>query len=217
MGCGVMSQLSDPWQWGPQFSASVTEADDAVELRLAGELDVAAAEELGEALSVAGSASAGPLVVDVSNVTFIDAGGLRPLLTAHHRLVEEGRAGLRVRGATALVLTVFEITSTMWLLEGGQPSMFAGDRRDVSSSDCRRLDTARRQVRISPTELFVDYFALGGTADLSRMQAHLHGVRFALDAHQHDVAIHALNERLIALGREDGLLSYVSDAPPGGA
>ena len=64
----------------------------------------------------------------------------------------------------------------------------------------------RRAARLSVTDLFVAYFALGGTADLAAMRAFLGGRDDALDAHQQDVAAYAVNERLVELGHRDRLL-----------
>jgi hypothetical protein len=69
----------------------------------------------------------------------------------------------------------------------------------------------RRAAGLSVTDLFVAYLALGGTAHLGEMRAFLGGVDDALAGHQQDVAVHAVNERLVELGHRDRLLSYASD------
>jgi hypothetical protein len=49
----------------------------------------------------------------------------------------------------------------------------------------------------------VCYLALGGTADFAGMVVHLGGSADVLDAHQRDVAAHALNECLADLGHTE--------------
>jgi hypothetical protein len=47
--------------------------------------------------------------------------------------------------------------------------------------------------------------------------AFLAGMDDVLDSHQHDMAAHAVNERLVELGHRDRLLSYASDHKRSGA
>jgi hypothetical protein len=61
------------------------------------------------------------------------------------------------------------------------------------------------------TELFVAYFALGGTAELADLSAFLAGYPAALDVHQRHLAVQAVNERLLDLGLADRLLSVSPD------
>ena len=57
----------------------------------AGELDVARAPAVRDALAGALTGSAGPVVVDLSRVTFLDSTGLAALLNAARRLRRAGR------------------------------------------------------------------------------------------------------------------------------
>lgn len=68
-----------------------------------------------------------------------------------------------------------------------------GGRTDI-------LDQARQDAGLSHIELWVRYFAFGGMAAPIELEAHLFG---ALDpgAHEHDLLVHALNERFAELGR----------------
>jgi hypothetical protein len=63
----------------------------------------------------------------------------------------------------------------------------------------------------------VAYFALGGTGTLGEVGAVLAGMDDVLDGRQHDVAAHAVNERLVELGHQHRLLSYTSDQKRSGA
>jgi hypothetical protein len=75
----------------------------------------------------------------------------------------------------------------------------------------RELEIGRQHADLSLKDLFVAYFALGGTADFAGMVAHLGGIAKVLDVHQRDVAAHALNERLADLGCTEHLLPYAAD------
>ena len=72
------------------------------------------------------------------------------------------------------------------------------------------LELARRDAGLSVADLFVAYFALGGAADHGELVAYLNGDAEALDRHQRDIAVHAVNERLGDVGRTEQLLSYAS-------
>jgi hypothetical protein len=73
------------------------------------------------------------------------------------------------------------------------------------------LELARQAAGLSITDLFVAYFALGGTAGLSQLAGHLAGDPYALDDHQQQVAIHAVDEYLIDREQTDQLLSPSSE------
>lgn len=163
-------------------------------LVLAGEIDVTVAAQLSDVLTTGYSLAEDSLVVDVSSLAFMDLACLRELLGAHSRLLSEGRAGIIVRGASEVVRRIFELTGSASLLDDSG----------------RELELGRHHADMSLTELFVAYFALGGTADFAGMAAHLRGSAEMLDGHQQDVAAHALNERLADLGCTEHLLSYAA-------
>jgi hypothetical protein len=63
-----------------------------------------------------------------------------------------------------------------------------------------RLNDARIDAGLSIEELWLRYFALGGMATSTELEAYLHGLLSATD-HNHDLIAHALNERFVELGR----------------
>jgi hypothetical protein len=65
--------------------------------------------------------------------------------------------------------------------------------------DYDRLEGARRDVGLTQDELWMRYFALGGVAMPTEFEAYLVG---ALDPEplEHDILVHALNERSMELG-----------------
>ena len=187
------------------FRAQRAENPAGVVLWVAGELDVTVLELMDGALSEACPAPSQRLTVDASHLAFIDVGGVRLLSGTDRRLRAEGRAGLVVRGAPVMVRRVFEILRASGLLADREAAVPPGPRPTGT------LELARQAAGLSIPDLFVAYFALGGTAGLSQVAAHLGGDPYALDAHQRQVAVHAVNERLIDLERTDWLISSSSE------
>ena len=64
--------------------------------------------------------------------------------------------------------------------------------------DGAALDNARQLADVSVRDLWMRYFALGGTASRANLSALLRGDReFGED--QYDVLVHAINERFVEL------------------
>lgn len=207
---------------GGAVRIEVTREHGAPVVRVSGELDIAARTQLDGALARASCEPEGRLTVDVSRLRFIDASGLGLLVRTHNRLVGDGGRGIVVRGASGMVRRVFAITALTSLLglDGplvdpaldGAPSK--GSRPTAALEPTQRsgpvdLERARQESGLALRDLFVAYFGLGGTADLRLMAAHLGGA--PMDSHEHDIVVHALNERFIDLGRSDRLLTYTAD------
>lgn len=197
----------------PLFAATVEHSTGERVVRLSGELDLAAKDELERALAAACSEPGVRVSVDASFLSFIDAACLGVLAGCDDGLRADGREGLLIYGASDRVERVLSITQLTGLLadhpnEKRRPA--EGGRDDLSSA----FESASRQATLTVRDLFVSYFALGGTAELARLEAHLKGERWALDAHQHDVAVHALNEYLLDLGFDELVVPYVAAATP---
>jgi anti-anti-sigma factor len=201
-----------PWgdsNWA-RFGVHVDETvDGGCVVRAVGELDSATAELMRDALSLASQIAGDRLVVvDLGGLTFMNVGGIRALFATHQRSVGAGGAGLVVRGASGIVRRLFELTGLTVLLMDREPVSPSSDAaEDVQDS---ALELARRDAGLSVADLYVAYFALGGAADRGQLAAFLDGDAGALDRHQRDIAVHALNEHLIEVGRADQLLSYAS-------
>jgi hypothetical protein len=129
-----------------------------------------------------------------------------PLIEADERLRDAGRPGLVVRGAYGSVRQIFEILRVTSLLEVPDPAPPAAPAGRPAPAE--RLDRSLRDARMSVTDLYVAYFALGGTAELAEVAAYLAGDAEALDVHQRELAVQAVNERLLDLGHPDRLLSF---------
>ena len=87
-------------------------------LRLEGEIDLAVADQLAEALST--SIAGGTTAVDVSGVTFIDSTGLKVLLSAANAL--DGQGPLVLLRPSSAVRRVLDIA-----LLGGVPTLTVRD------------------------------------------------------------------------------------------
>ena len=61
------------------------------------------------------------------------------------------------------------------------------------------LDQARRDAGLSHGELWLRYFELGGMSSALQVEAFLYGA-LVPSPHDHDVVVHALNERFVELG-----------------
>ena len=73
------------------------------------------------------------------------------------------------------------------------------------------LDNARRDAGLSQDDLWLRYFGLGGMTPSLELDAVVQGALVASD-HDHDIVVHALNERFSELGRNHPV-PYQGDAP----
>ena len=83
-----------------EFRVAVVDADAGATLKWGGEVDSSCADQLAARLDASIDASVGVVTVDLSQVTFLDASGLRTLAAAHQRLQADGRR-LAVRRPSA--------------------------------------------------------------------------------------------------------------------
>ena len=93
-----------------QLRFNTNEAGDVVVVALTGELDVAGSALLEQELErVSEELAPSALVLDLSDLDFMDSTGLRLVVTAEQRAREDNRAFALVRG-NGDVQRVFEIT-----------------------------------------------------------------------------------------------------------
>ncbi len=99
----------------PLFSLAATaDGDGRTTVSAAGELDLAAAEPF--ATAVRDALAAGAVVIDLSQVTFMDSAGVRALNTALRESAQHGRelrVGAQLQPA---VVQVLELTGMLGLL-----------------------------------------------------------------------------------------------------
>jgi anti-anti-sigma factor len=91
------------------FSVEVEQRVETCVLRCRGELDIESGEHLASLLEIAGGDGRRAVVVDLTEVGFMDSTGVNVLLGAH-RLMEASGKRLAVRGASSTARRVFAIT-----------------------------------------------------------------------------------------------------------
>lgn len=92
----------------PLFSVSLHSAPDRLVVCLAGELDLACDAEIRAVLDKIVGHGAAVTIVDLSDVTFIDAHGIGLLVSVHRSAAERGQA-LGVVGLRGVVAHVFSL------------------------------------------------------------------------------------------------------------
>jgi anti-anti-sigma factor len=101
----------------PEFSITVRKLPDPDihVVALHGESDIVSADWLTDSLvEVAGST----VVVDLSDLTFMDCSGIGALVAAKHRILADGLGQLVVTRANAIVRKVLEIVGLRaWIVE----------------------------------------------------------------------------------------------------
>lgn len=92
----------------------------SVLVRLTGELDLATAPDLAKVLSAAVDAGVGGLVVDLTDLRFIDSNGIHVLLAAGHRARADGFP-MTLRNPTRQVLKLLQLTGVDQLMPISRP------------------------------------------------------------------------------------------------
>lgn len=93
------------------------DAELPARLVAAGELDATTAPVLREAIEALETGEEPVIVLDLTEVTFIDSSGLQAITSSLRRLRGEGRQ-LQVAGASRSVRRIFEVTGLADLLAG---------------------------------------------------------------------------------------------------
>lgn len=98
---------------------------------VAGEVDLGTAPRLAEVLA---QFTTGSVMVDLTDVTFLDSSGLNALVAAH-RHIERRHETLTILGADDAVRRLFELTSldTVLHLDGQRPH--SGDGAAAAATD----------------------------------------------------------------------------------
>jgi anti-sigma B factor antagonist len=93
----------------PPFEIASEPHGDGVCVRLCGELDIATAPQLEEAVTAALASGASELLIDLSGLSFVDSSGLRLFIILSDRSAREGWALGLVRPAEPS-LSIFRLT-----------------------------------------------------------------------------------------------------------
>ena len=96
---------------GYLFSVQTARNDDRLAIIPTGELDMSTVRELDDAVRAAEATDAKRIVIDLSEVTFMDSSGLKLLLEAHARSQANSNRLRLIRGPRR-VQRVFELTKT---------------------------------------------------------------------------------------------------------
>lgn len=102
---------------GDPVNATITQDEDRYVVRPTGVLDAVTAPALGQQLTDLVGRGSGAVVVDLSNVTFMDSMGLGTLVKASRRLSRQGRS-FRLTGETAAVRRIVEVAGLERLFGG---------------------------------------------------------------------------------------------------
>ena len=99
----------------PEFSITTRDLPGVHILALHGELDIVSAYDLALALvEVAGST----VIVDLSDLIFIDSSGISALVMARNRILADGRGQLVLTRPGGIVRTALEIVGlSAWIVE----------------------------------------------------------------------------------------------------
>lgn len=104
----------------PTLRGRLVRLDGADAYHVQGEIDVASQAALRRRMSEVIAAGSGDVVMELSEVSFIDSTGLRMMLDLHRTLTGQGRR-LRLRGAQGPVRRLFELTAMFEILEREPP------------------------------------------------------------------------------------------------
>ncbi len=108
-----MAEPTPPDSLSPAgLEIGVVRGADAITLVLSGELDIASAPSLEQALEDVGASIPRRLVIDLTEVTFMDSTGLRALLLARQR-TQAAQQELVLRPGPRQVQRVFELSGTI--------------------------------------------------------------------------------------------------------
>jgi anti-sigma B factor antagonist len=103
----------------PQLRVRVDDSPARVEIRLAGELDLATVPQLRQVLD-AHARSGQTMVIDLREIEFVDSMGLAALVRARHRAISRG-AKLELIAAPEPVHKVFTLTHLDRLFDWTEP------------------------------------------------------------------------------------------------
>jgi anti-anti-sigma factor len=93
----------------PPFAIETSTTGDVLVLAVTGEVDMATAPELARAIGLVSDHARG-VIVDFTEVTFLDSSGLNALVRGQREVAEQGIAFNIVVPPGSPVLRVFEIT-----------------------------------------------------------------------------------------------------------
>lgn len=98
---------------------------DAVDVRLSGEVDISCADRIPGLVGDVRPHSAGPVRLDVTDLTFCDARGLAALIDLKQRLGQEQQRPLLINGVRPNLYRLLLLTGLVGLLLEGRDAALA--------------------------------------------------------------------------------------------
>ena len=108
--------LDPAWVAGNRFELTSTVETDAVVWWAVGELDLANEKSLVDSVTGSFETAGGAVVLDLSQLTFIDASGLRAVVQCHRAALAH-HVTFSLRGAVANVAALLEMTGVAPAIE----------------------------------------------------------------------------------------------------
>jgi anti-anti-sigma factor len=105
---------------------------------LRGEIDVATADDLLTTLRRVAKAATGSLVVDCMDLAFIDAAGIRVLITMHAELAQQGR-DLHLVHPSPLLTRILQVLDLTYLAPGNSADGQQRQSPPVANGETIRL------------------------------------------------------------------------------
>jgi anti-sigma B factor antagonist len=107
---GLAESLNErPLAGAPHFAADSSSEAGVRLIALTGELDLASAPKLERELEAALATANGPIVVDLSDLQFMDSTGLRTLIAGQRGASHQQRPFAVARRANSFIARVFEV------------------------------------------------------------------------------------------------------------
>jgi anti-sigma B factor antagonist len=104
----------------PNFCMNVVAEAEGVCVKLKGELDIAGAPELRDALAQLSEEPGCSILIDVADLTYLDSTGISVLVVAAKRIRSEG-GSFAVANVSGAVRRILEITGLVEFLEKPDP------------------------------------------------------------------------------------------------
>ena len=126
------------------FDIEVRHDADAVTLALRGELDVATAQRVRQCLHDVLPETAGPVRIDLGDVTFVDSAGVSALLEVRRR-VDDADRGFLMGPLSAEATHYLTTSGVLTVLAGGPPPATGGgaEATEAAGSQAREQGSSQ--------------------------------------------------------------------------
>jgi anti-sigma B factor antagonist len=132
------------------MQAKIAITGEAVHVILEGEIDLSVRPEVDKALAQAMACEKTAIVIDLTAVSFLDSTAIGALVRAYDNAFAVGK-GLRVTGASGMVLRVLRLANVYELLDPGLPAVQSRHSGDLSGGPAtERRQRSRQQAPALP-------------------------------------------------------------------